>query len=452
MAANQTLTEAPRTGKTLLSLLLAAAMIFSLSILCSTSASAEGSQHPAAAAKTYTFLCARISADYLKADYGYEGEVLPVRDRYITMYSDSTVTLNANGSGNLNPGDGEELISFEDWSLDGTLLQIQTPEETWNGTIRDNIMTLEAADGCIYVYRAYGADTKAIKPITTDAFRLFAFGIPQVNYRLYAVGANGQIIDAESAKTSSMLTLADDETGELVIDGNNYHIDTWETDDTTITLTLSDGTVFTGLLQNGQEMILLTFDEKTLGYYIPYDRSRVYLLCDQINNAAKVHLRYTVRAPSTGTTLYDVHSRDGILYYSEDTIQTADGERRSAVLVTDGTQYYLKPDEGTAMRAASQLISPFADDILQQTDKLFILLQTFAEEEEYSVETRELDGVSYEVEIFPVYKLRPETAFYFDEEGNLVRIDEGDSTIYTIEGIDDSVDDSLFDLSEYPLS
>jgi len=451
MAANQTLTRMTQCMRMLLSLLLAATMAIGLCALGRTSASAEGNQRPATAAKTYTFLCGRMSADYLKTEYEYEGDVLPVRDRYIRMYSDGTVTLNANGSGNLNWGEGEEPTPVEDWSLDGTHLQIQTPEGTLNGTIRDNVLTLEMAEGCSYVYRAYGADTKAIKPITADAFRLFAFGIPQVNYRLYAVGANGQIVDAADAKLSSMLTLAEDKTGELTMQDVNDHISSWDTDDTTITLTMSDGTPYTGLLQNGQEMILLTFDEKTLGYYIPYDRSRVYLLCDQIDNAADVHLRYTVDTATSGSTLYDVHAKDGVLYYSEDTVRAADGERRSAVLIADGTQYYLKPDEKTAMRAASQLISPFADDILQQTDKLFILLQTFAEEEDYSVETRELDGVSYEVEVFPVYKLRPETAFYFDEEGKLVRIEEGDSTVYTVQIIDDSVDVSLFDLSDYQM-
>ena len=80
------------------------------------------------------------------------------------------------------------------------------------------------------------------------------------------------------------------------------------------------------------------------------------------------------------------------------------------------------------------------------------MLQTFAEEEEYAVETRDLDGVSCEVEVFPVYKLRPETAFYFNEDGDLIRIDEGDSTVYTVEAVDDAIDAGLFDLSAYRLS
>ncbi len=461
MAANQALikiVQRPRLQKCaavsrgfLLFLLPIFAMVFCLFSVGRASASAE-SLHPAVAAKTYTFLCARMSPGYVKAAEKYEGEVLPIRDRYIRLYSDGTVTLNTNGSGYLNLGGDAEPIPLEDWSLDGSDLTLWTADETLSGTVRDNVMFLDFEEGLSYVYRAYGADTSAVRPISYDSFRLSVFGTPQINYRLYAVGVQGQIVDAASAKLSSMLTLADDKTGELTIQDESAQIASWAIEGQTITITVSDDEVYTGLLQNGQEMIILTFDDKTLGYYIPYDRSQVYELCERINNAVNVHLRYRVQTASAGTTLYDVSARNGVSYCSLDTLRAADGERQSGVLITDGTQYYLKPDEGTAVRAAAQLISPFADDILQQSDKLYALLQTFAKEEEYAVETRDLDGVSCEVEVFPVYKLRPETAFYFNEDGDLIRIDEGDSTVYTVETIDDAIDASLFDLSAYRLS
>ena len=224
MAANQALikiVQRPRLQKCaavsrgfLLFLLPIFAMVFCLFSVGRASASAE-SLHPAAAAKTYTFLCARMSPGYVKAAEKYEGEVLPIRDRYIRLYSDSTVTLNTNGSGYLNLGGDAEPIPLEDWSLDGMDLTLWTADETLSGTVRDNVMFLDFEEGLSYVYRAYGADTSAVRPISYDSFRLSAFGTAQINYRLYAVGVQGQIVDAASAKLSSMLTLADDKTGEL---------------------------------------------------------------------------------------------------------------------------------------------------------------------------------------------------------------------------------------------
>ena len=336
MAVNQALrkiVQRPRLQKCaaffrgfLLFLLPIFVIAFCLFSVGRASASAE-SLHPAAAAKTYTFLCARMSPGYVRAAEKYEGEVLPIRDRYIRLYSDSTVTLNTNGSGYLNLGGDAEPIPLEDWSLDGMDLTLWTADETLSGTIRDNVMFLDFEEGLSYVYRAYGADTSAVRPISYDSFRLSAFGTPQINYRLYAVGVQGQIVDAASAKLSSMLTLADDKTGELTIQDEAAQIASWAIEDQTITITISEDEVYTGLLQNGQEMIILTFDDKTLGYYIPYDRSRVYELCDRINNALNIHLRYSVQTASAGTTLYDVSARNGVSYCSLDTLRAADGER-----------------------------------------------------------------------------------------------------------------------------
>ena len=38
------------------------------------------------------------------------------------------------------------------------------------------------------------------------------------------------------------------------------------------------------------------------------------------------------------------------------------------------------------------------------------------------------------------------------EAGDLLRIDEGDSAVYTVEAVDDAIDAGLFDLSAYRLS
>ena len=79
---------------------------------------------------------------------------------------------------------------------------------------------------------------------------------------------------------------------------------------------------------------------------------------------------------------------------------------------------------------------------------------------DYQTETRELEGVSYTAEVYPAQDYTAEAVCYFDDAGNLIRIVVGapvvapqmGETVYTVHGIDDKVDETLFDISGYTIS
>ena len=101
-----------KTGRALLSFLLAAVMAFSLSIAGGAAAFAEGG-NPAEAAQEYDFVCTRMSVEYLRYATGYTGEMQPVKDHYVAAEYDSYyVKLNADGTGYLFLGwSGEKGFS-----------------------------------------------------------------------------------------------------------------------------------------------------------------------------------------------------------------------------------------------------------------------------------------------------------------------------------------------------
>ena len=105
--------------KTMLSVLLAAALIFAFGAPC---AAAEGA---ADAAGEYDYVCARFSGAYIESIMNYGVELQPVRDRYIEYDSPSgnKVTLNADGTGYLYLGDDNQG-PVSSWSLDGTALKL----------------------------------------------------------------------------------------------------------------------------------------------------------------------------------------------------------------------------------------------------------------------------------------------------------------------------------------
>ena len=91
-----------------------------------------------------------------------------------------------------------------------------------------------------------------------------------------------------------------------------------------------------------------------------------------------------------------------------------------------------------------------------RSDELGKLMDKWAHNSGFPVETREVDGVSYTVEVYPADG-GTEVAFYFDESGRLacVRNDSISSLgelFYTVNAIDTEVDESLFDISAYTVT
>lgn len=81
---------------------------------------------------------------------------------------------------------------------------------------------------------------------------------------------------------------------------------------------------------------------------------------------------------------------------------------------------------------------------------------------DYTNETRNLDGVTCTIDVYPASGYEAEAAFYFDEEGDLVRLVEGPpvidvgveigESVYSIESIDTAVDESLFEITGYHIT
>jgi hypothetical protein len=127
----------------------------------------------------------------------------------------------------------------------------------------------------------------------------------------------------------------------------------------------------------------------------------------------------------------------------------------------DNTAYNLDPEKKTGVIATTVSSSYFADNI-ERLDSLYSDIWTYAHEKDCTEETREKDGVTYNVEYFPAGEYTAECAFYFDENGQLVYVEKGAPVIeglqdigtstYTIKAIDNEVDEALFDISGYEIT
>ena len=156
------------------------------------------------------------------------------------------------------------------------------------------------------------------------------------------------------------------------------------------------------------------------------------------------------------TLIYESQGKGG-LYYNCRTTQISEFESSTLTLYRDRTAYSLDPEEKKAT-VVTTMSSNLFDDNAMLMDDLYVALRSRSDETEYTEETREVEGVSYAVEVYPESNTRAEEAFYFDESGRLayylksarmagsVEIEEA---FYTIHAIDSEVNETLFDLADY---
>lgn len=182
-------------------------------------------------------------------------------------------------------------------------------------------------------------------------------------------------------------------------------------------------------------------------------------LVDSVYNSldpdAGIHLNYTMLVPSMNIEInYDVHAK-GISHYQTKTSQAYGTTIVDVSCFIGDTSYILNPDkmEAQAVLTLSPTLLKYHSYIRQ--DELGKLMDKWAGSAGFQVETREVDGVSYTVEVHPADG-GTEVAFYFDESGRLacVRNDSISSLgelFYTVYAIDSEVDESLFDISAYTI-
>ena len=243
-----------KTGRALLSFLLAAVMAFSLSIAGGAAAFAEGG-NPAEAAQEYDFVCTRMSVEYLRYATGYTGEMQPVKDHYVAAEYDSYyVKLNADGTGYLFLGENNQG-PIDNWIIDGNLLSFQAGVSAFDGTILDGIMTLDFGEGLFLIFAIPGADTTEIKNqiISLQAFADLVLGKTEGVYSMFAMGFGGQVKGVSEQEGSSVLTLNEGGTGSFSFDEDTMDISSWTVDGNAVTVTLADGSSSAGVIHREQK-------------------------------------------------------------------------------------------------------------------------------------------------------------------------------------------------------
>ena len=108
-------------------------------------------------------LCACGGVKYTLFAYDYDGHVLA------SDSMTSELTLNASGSGRLSINGSSGRIS---WSEEDGVLTVRAGSDTFTGTLRDGIASLDFGGGTNMYYAAEGADTSALSVMTFEEYAL----------------------------------------------------------------------------------------------------------------------------------------------------------------------------------------------------------------------------------------------------------------------------------------
>ena len=306
---------------------------------------------------------------------------------------------------------------------------------------------------------------------------------PEGEYTLFAMESSGYRVDSEATSNYSVLTLEENGGGTLALNDQPMTIEHWNLEGDMLSIFLEDGGEMTGRLDNGVlllelwEGVMMDYAkqgadlsaypamsrEEYLEQYAldhPAPDSLLYALWSGLDPRAGIHLHYEVhRDYMDSTQIYDVHSKDGT-YYSERTTLVSGYESTTITFFQDGVAYNLDPADHTGIIATQTTSSVMTENIMGM-DSLYSDIRARAEETDYTEETREVEGRSYRVEVYPAESYQGESAFYFDDQGQLAfylespsedaSMDLGES-FYTIYEISDHVNDSLLDISGYTIT
>ena len=315
---------------------------------------------------------------------------------------------------------------------------------------------------------------KRITAIMAAAVLLFSLcllgaAVPQGDYRLFTLEIMGEQKPPESMGLEGKLSLNQDGTGVFSMSGTDEPVAKWEVKDDVLLLYNDEGYPLEAKVD--KDVIEM---EMSTGFYLYFARegvdttglkisvhapdTKLWQVFRSIDTEKGAHLSYEYHSDyMDSTSIFDVHAK-GDKLFSLRTTKVSGYEQRSATAYVDGTSYMLYPDEMKGSAVMSVPLSMLMDNVLMLDDCYKTIFQS-AMRSDCSEETREVDGVSYSVEVFPAQDYTPETAYYFDGDGKLVHILSGapvmmpelGETFYTIHGVDTAVDESLFDLSGYAI-
>ena len=333
-------------------------------------------------------------------------------------------------------------------------------------------------------------------PCTDEAYRFLANAVlcsaqPAVaevkplggEYTLFAMSYQGYTVDTAELEMSSVMTLNADGAGLLTMDEDKEEITSWTQEGSKLTITLSDDSSATAAVERDIICLDIYGTGDMICYYAqagtdtsfiettPIEEVRaalaeppssmLYSYWGGIDPQAGAHLSYEV---DTGYMdahqIYDVHTRDGV-YYSAVTTQVKGMESTRVTFFRDGTAYNLYPEDMTGLVVTTTSSSIVTGNVLR-LDHLYLEMDTNAKRKDFTVEKREIDGVTYTAEVFPAGKYTAEAVYCFDENGQLVYYIEGapvidtgleiGESVYKVHAVDTAVNEALFDISAYAIS
>ena len=303
-------------------------------------------------------------------------------------------------------------------------------------------------------------------------------------YKIFAVQYEGYLIHAAEMEVESVLTLGADSKGKMTMGEDSMAIASWTLDGSKCTITMEDESSADATVEDGVLILDLYGDESMVLYYAQEEadismfspmtadevraamegrilESKLGTFWSHLDSADAVHLSYDMHTEyMDATQSIDSYSKGG-MFYSYKLTKVSGFESPSVTVFRDNTAYNLDPEKKTGVIATTVSSSYFSDNI-ERLDSLYSDIWTYAHETECTSETREKDGVTYDVEYFPAGEYTAECAFYFDENDQLVYVEKGAPVIeglqdigtstYTIKAIDNEVDEALFDISGYEIT
>jgi len=303
-------------------------------------------------------------------------------------------------------------------------------------------------------------------------------------YKIFAVQYEGYLIHAAEMEVDSVLTLGADSKGTMTMGEDSMGIASWTLDGSKCTITMDDESAADATVEDGVLILDLYGDESMVLYYAQEEadismfspmtadevraamegrilESKLGTFWSQLDSADAIHLSYDMHTEyMDATQSIDSYSKGG-MFYTYKLTKVSGYENASVVVFRDNTAYNLDPEKKTGVIATTVSSSYFSDNI-ERMDSLYSDIWTYAHETDCTDETREKDGVTYDVEYFPAGEYTAECAFYFDENGQLVYVEKGAPVIeglqdigtstYTIKAIDNEVDEALFDISGYEIT
>ena len=184
--------------------------------------------------------------------------------------------------------------------------------------------------------------------------------------------------------------------------------------------------------------------------------SRLAAIYDRMDPKSGIHMNYDVYLDNLkATSRYDVHSKAGTYYARQSLLKDGYEDYDTIKFIQDGAFMTLHVKDKTGISVKG----PSTDNIMI-TDSVYSAVQQCQGRDDFSAGQVEVDGITYDAEIFPVASVAPmEQTFCFDENGELALYiaaaseDYGTPEVkYTINVIDDAVDESLFDISGYTIT